>query len=77
MKGFSIPSISIPHVSIPNISLSGSIDAGAIKSKITSALPDLSNITSGIDIEGIASSMLSESMGEGIDLPPEIGNLLK
>lgn len=77
MKGFSMPSISIPNVSIPKISISGNIDAGAIKSAITSALPDLSGITDGLNIENIASGMLSEAMGEGVDLPSELGSLLK
>lgn len=77
MKGFSIPNISIPSVSIPHISISGGIDAGSIKSAITSALPDLSSVTKGLDIEGVASNLLSEAVGEGVDLPPEITNLLK
>lgn len=77
MKGLSIPSISIPNVSIPKISVSGNIDAGAIKSAITSALPDLSSITDGLDIQSVASNMLSEAMGEGVELPAELGSLLK
>lgn len=77
MKGLSIPSISIPNVSIPNISIGKNIDAGAIKSAITSAIPDISSITGNLNIEGIASSMLSEAMGEGVELPSELSNLLK
>ena len=77
MKGFSLPSISIPKVSIPNISLSGKIDGGTIKSAITSAIPDLSNITNGLNLESTASGMLSEAMHEGIEIPPELSNLLK
>lgn len=77
MKGFSIPNISIPSVSIPKISVSGNIDAGAIKSAITSALPDLSSVVDGLDIQSTASTMLSEAMGEGVQLPAELGSLLK
>lgn len=78
MKGFSMPNISIPKVSIPNVSFNGAkIDAGAINSAITSALPDISSITSGLDIEGMASKMLSEAMGDGIELPSELSNFLK
>lgn len=77
MKGLSIPNISIPNVSLPNISVSGKIDAGAIKSAISSALPDLSSITDGLNIENIASGMLSEAMGDGVELPSELSGLLK
>lgn len=77
MKGFSFPNISIPNISLPNISISGKLDAGAIKSAITSAIPDLESITGNLDIEGSASSMLSEAMGEGIKLPEELGKFLK
>lgn len=77
MKGFSIPSISIPNISIPNISITKSIDANTIKSAISSALPDLSSITDKLNIEGLASDMLSEAMSEGIDLPDELKNLMK
>lgn len=75
MKGFSLPSISIPKVSIPNIS--GKIDSGTLKSAITSAIPDLSSITNGLNLESTASGMLSEAMNGGIDIPPELSNLLK
>lgn len=77
MRGFSLPSISIPNVSIPNVSLSGKIDSGTLKSAITSAIPDLSNVVSGLNLEGAASGMLSEAMNGGIDIPPELSSLLK
>lgn len=78
MKGFSIPNVSIPKISIPNISVgSGGIDTNTIKSAITSALPDLSNLASNLDIENKASEMFSDAMGDGIELPAELKNLLK
>ena len=77
MKGFSMPNISIPNVSIPNISIGSNIDAGAIKSAITSAIPDLSDLTSGLDIEGKATEMISDAMSGGIELPSELSELLK
>lgn len=79
MRGFSLPSISIPsNISIPNISFSGNgIDTGAIKSAIESAIPDLSNVTAGIDLEGAASSLIQEQIGEGIELPSELNGLIK
>lgn len=77
MKGFSIPNISIPQISIPNISITGNIDAGAIKSAISSAIPDLSSFTKDLNIEGIASEMLSDAMSDGIDLPSGLSDLLK
>lgn len=77
MKGFSLPNISIPHISIPNIPISKNIDASAIKSDITSAIPDISAITSELNIEATASEMLSDAIGQGVDLPPELKNLIK
>jgi hypothetical protein len=67
MKGFSMPSISIPNISMPNISFSGSVDTGSIKSALESAVPDLSSLTDGIDLEGAASDLLSENTSE-VDL---------
>lgn len=68
MKGFSMPSISIPNISIPNISFSsGSVDTSSIKSGIESAIPDISSLTDGIDLEGTASDLLSENVS-GVDL---------
>lgn len=78
MKGFSIPNVSIPNISLPNISIgSGGVDTGAIKSAISSALPDLSNLTSGLNLEGIASDLLSDTLDGGIELPSELNDLLK
>lgn len=77
MKGLSIPKISIPNVSIPSVPVSGHIDAGSIKSAISSAIPDLSSITDGLDIKSVASNMLSEAMGEGVEIPSELKNLMK
>lgn len=80
MKGFSIPSFSIPKISIPNISFSeGSVNTniGSIKTAVTSAIPDLSNLTRGVDLQGAASNLLSEQIGEGIDIPSELSDLLK
>ena len=77
MRGFSMPSISIPNVSIPNISISNNVDVGTIKSAITSALPDLSDLTSGLNIEGKAEEMLSDAMSGSIELPSELSDLLK
>lgn len=77
MKGFSLPNISIPNISIPKISISGNINAASIKSAITSAVPDISSITSGLNFEGEASKMISDALGEGIDIPSELSNLLK
>lgn len=77
MKGFSIPNISIPSISIPKISITEKVDAGMIKSAISSAIPNLSSITDGLDIEGIASKTLSDAMADGIDIPAELSNLIK
>lgn len=80
MKGFSIPSISIPSVSLPKISISAgniNIDASTIKSAITSALPDLSSLTQGLNLEEAAQKLVMEGLSEGIELPAELGNLLK
>lgn len=77
MKGFSFPKISIPNISIPKISLSGNIDAASIKSAISSAVPDISSLTSGLNFEGEASKIMSDAMGEGIDIPSELSSLLK
>lgn len=78
MKSFSIPKISIPNVSIPNISIgSGGIDAGSITSAISSAIPDLSNITSGLNLEGVATDLVSDAISEGVEIPSELKGLLK
>lgn len=77
MKGFSLPSISIPSISIPSISITKNIDSNAIKSAISSVLPDLSSIANGLNIEGLASDMLSEAMSEGINMPSELKDLIK
>lgn len=77
MKGFSIPNISIPNISIPNISVGNGIDAGTIKSAITSAVPDLSKLTGNLDIEKMATELLSNAVSEGVEIPPELSNLLK
>lgn len=77
MKGFSFPNISIPNISIPNISISDKINVGTIKNAISSAVPDLSDITKGLNIEETASKMLSEAMEGGIDLPSELNDLIK
>lgn len=77
MKGISIPHISIPNISIPNISISNGIDTGSIKSAITSAIPDLSNLTSGLNIESLASELLSDAMGDGVEIPSELKSLIK
>lgn len=77
MKGFSMPSISIPKISIPSIPINTKIDAGTIKNAISSAIPDISNVTDGLNIEELASQMLSDAMKEGIELPPELGDLIK
>lgn len=77
MKGFSLPNISIPNISIPKISISGNIDAASIKNAITSAVPDISSITGSINFEGEASKMISDALGEGIDIPSDLSSLLK
>lgn len=79
MKGFSIPNISIPKVSIPNISIPksiGDLNVGNITSAIQSAVPDLSSLVKGLDIEGIASNFLSENMGD-LELPSELSEITK
>ena len=78
MNGFSIPKINIPKINIPNISIGGgSIDTGAIESAISSALPDISSITNGLDIEGMATEMISDTIGDGIEIPQELKNMMK
>lgn len=79
MKGIKMPSISIPNVSLPNISLSSSsgINASSIKSAITSAVPDLSSAVNSVNLESVASNILSENLGEGVELPSEISKLIK
>lgn len=78
MKGFSIPNISIPNISIPNISLNGTnINVSSIQSAIESAIPDIQSIAKSFNIESEASNLLSEALGEGIDLPSELSGLLK
>lgn len=75
MKGFTIPNISIPKVSIPNISFSGgNIDAGAIKSAINSALPNLSEISKNVDLKSASSNLLSEN--GGIEIPEELKKVI-
>lgn len=83
MKGISIPSISIPSVSVPKISIPTSIsgvNAGSIQSAIESAVPDLSSVTSSIDIEGIANQALNDAISEGsgitVDIPTDLGSYL-
>lgn len=79
MKGFSFPNISIPSsIQLPSISTSGlGVDPSSIKSAIESSIPDLSNITGNINLENEASSIIQESVSEGIELPPELGSLIK
>lgn len=73
----SLPKISIPNISIPNIPISGSIDVGSIKSAITSAIPDLSSVVGDLGLERMADNVLSEILGDGIEIPSEIKGLLK
>lgn len=77
MKGFSISNVHIPNISIPNLSIGSEISAGTIKSAITSSLPDLKNLVGDLNIENVASEMLSSALSEGIDLPPQLNDLLK
>lgn len=77
MKGFSIPNVSIPNISIPNLSIGSGISAGTIKSSITSSLPDLKNLVGDLNIENVASEMLSNALSDGIDLPSQLNDLLK
>lgn len=77
MKGFSLSGIKIPNVSLPNITFSGTSDGNTIKSAIKSAVPDLSSLAGKLDLEKMASSMLSDATSEGINLPTELNNLLK
>lgn len=77
MKGFSLPNISIPKISIPNISIGGTeINTGSLKSAIESAIPDLSSITSSLDIEGLASQVMNDNLSGGIEIPSELKDLI-
>jgi hypothetical protein len=82
MKGFSMPSISIPSVSIPKISIpkdAKSIDTGSIESAVKSAIPDISGITDSLNIESVASGLLSENVSEsisGLDIPSKLNDLI-
>lgn len=72
-----IPNISIPKISIPNIPISDSIDVGSIKSAISSAIPDLSNVARDLGLEGMAKDVMADILGDGIEIPSEIKTLLK
>lgn len=77
MKGFSLPSFSIPNISIPKINIGTNFDVNSIKNMITSAVPDISSLTADLNIENEATKMLSQSMGEGVDIPSELKDLIK